>query len=171
VSVVADVSELARRVRQDRTLRREADMMGITVCIVLLAALTAGSDSDPHSRLDVLAIVWATTFALALTHWFAVVLSMTLVNDPTVKYTRSELLVTQLGVAVIVAVVASIVVLVVSKTYDRFGARMAAAACLCALVGIETRGGGRTVKRAIAYAAIALVIGSSIAYVKLLVSR
>ena len=146
-------------------------MMGITVCIVLLAALSAGSDSDPHSRLDVLAIVWAATLALALTHWFAVVLSMTLVNDPTVKYTRSELLVTQLGMAVIVAVVSSIVVLLVSKTYDRFGARMAAAVCLCVLVGTETRSGGRTVKQSIAYAAIALVIGSSIAYVKLIVSR
>lgn len=145
-------------------------MMGITVCIVLLAALTAGSDSDPHSRLDVLAIVWATTFALALTHWFAVSLSMTLVNDPSVRYTRFELLVAQLGIAVIVAIAASIVVVLVSRTYDRFGARMTAAVCLGVLVGTEARGGGRSVKQAVAYAAVALVIAASIAYVKLIVS-
>jgi hypothetical protein len=170
VTAVAGAAEFAKRVRQDRTLRREADMMGITVCIVLLAALTAGSDSDPHSRLDVLAIVWATTFALALTHWFAVALSMTLVNDPTFKYTRSELLVTQLGIALIVAVAASIVVLVVPQSYDRFGARMTAAVCLGVLVGTETRGGGRSVRQAVVYAAIALVIAGSIAYVKMIVS-
>ncbi|HYN34041.1 MAG TPA: hypothetical protein VES40_15560 [Ilumatobacteraceae bacterium] len=167
---MAGVSDVARRVRHDRTLRREADMMGITVCIVLLAALTAGSDSDPHSRLDVLAIVWATTFALALTHWFAVSLSMTLVNDPSVRYTRFELLVAQLGIAVIVAIAASIVVVLVSRTYDRFGARMTAAVCLGVLVGTEARGGGRSVKQAVAYAAVALVIAASIAYVKLIVS-
>jgi hypothetical protein len=170
VTAVAGAAEFAKRVRQDRTLRREADMMGITVCIVLLAALTAGSDSDPHSRLDVLAIVWATTFALALTHWFAVSLSMTLVNDPTFNYTRAELLVTQLGIALIVAVAASIVVLVVPQSYDRFGARMTAAVCLGVLVGTETRGGGRSVRQAVVYAAIALVIAGSIAYVKMIVS-
>lgn len=144
-------------------------MMGLTVCIVLLAALTVGSDNDPHSRLDVLTIVWATTFVLALTHWFAVFLSMVLVNDPSIRYTKFELLVAQLGIAVMVAVAASIVVLLVSRTYDRFGARMTAAVCLCVLVGIESRGGGRSVKTAVGYAAIALVIASSVAYVKLIV--
>jgi membrane-anchored protein YejM (alkaline phosphatase superfamily) len=167
---VAGVTDIARRIRQDRTLRREADMMGITVCIVLLVALTTGSDKDPHSRLDVLTIVWATTIALALTHWFAVLLSMVLVDDPSLKYTRFELLVAQLGIAVIVAIVGSIVVLVVPQAYDRFGARMTAAVCLGLLVGIETRRGGRSVRQAVAFAAIALVIGSAIAYVKLLIS-
>jgi hypothetical protein len=90
-------------------------MMGITVCIVLLAALTAGSDT-------------------------------------------------------IVAIAASIVVLLVSRTYDRFGARMTAAVSLGVLVGTEARGGGRSVKQAVAYAAVALVIAASIAYVKLIVS-
>ncbi|MFZ4811841.1 MAG: hypothetical protein ACOYL9_10885 [Ilumatobacteraceae bacterium] len=167
---MARLFDVARRIRHDKTLRREADMMGLTVCIVLLAALSTGSDKDPHSRLDVLAIVWATTFALALTHWFALALSLTLVRDPNVRHTRFELLVAQLGMAVIVAVAASIVVLLVSKTYDRFGARMTAAVWLCVLVGTEARNGGRSTRTAVGFAAVALVIGFTIAYLKLILS-
>lgn len=39
--------------------RRDADMMALTACLVLLAALTAGNDHEPHSKLAVLSIVWA----------------------------------------------------------------------------------------------------------------
>ncbi|HEY5148738.1 MAG TPA: hypothetical protein VIJ23_02745 [Mycobacterium sp.] len=62
--------------------RRDADMMALTVCLVLLAALTAGNDHEPHSKWDVLWIVWATTVGLVLTHCFALLLAARLVRDP-----------------------------------------------------------------------------------------
>ena len=62
--------------------RRDADMMALTVCLVLLAALTAGNDHEPHSKLAVLSIVWATSVGLVLTHCFALLLAARLVRDP-----------------------------------------------------------------------------------------
>ena len=62
--------------------RRDADMMALTMCLVLLAALTAGNDHEPHSKLAVLSIVWATSVGLVLTHCFALLLAARLVRDP-----------------------------------------------------------------------------------------
>ena len=85
--------------------------MGLTVCIAMLAALTAGNDHSPHTRLDVLTMVWGTTLGLALTHWFALSFSVRLVPDPRFTSSPWQLLGPQIALAVLVAVAASIVVL------------------------------------------------------------
>lgn len=141
-------------------------MMGFTVCIALLAALTAGNDDSPHSKLDVLAIVWGTTVGLALTHWFALILSVRLVKDPTFVYKPLEMLYAQTAMAVLVATTASAIVFVVSAEVDRLGARLTAALFLAVLVGIESRSGGSSLHRAVTMAAVALVVGVSIATAK-----
>lgn len=161
-----DLRGFARRARREPTLRREADMMGLTVCIVLLAALMAGDDHAPHTRLDVLTIVWGTTLGLALTHWFALTLSVRLVRDPGFTYRPLEMLVAQIAMAVVVAAVATAVVLAVSKEYDRPAARLTAAVFLGALVGVESRAGGSSLRYAWALGVGALVLGVTIATVK-----
>lgn len=141
-------------------------MMGFTVCIALLAALTAGSDDSPHSKLDVLAIVWGTTVGLAITHWFALILSVRLVKDPTFVYKPREMLYAQTAMALLVATTASAIVLVVSTDVDRLGARLTAALFLAVLVGIESRAGGTSRRRAVGMAAGALTVGTTIAFAK-----
>jgi hypothetical protein len=160
-----------RRIRRDRTLRREADMMAFTVCLALLAALTAGNDLSPHSRSDVLLIVWGTTVALAFTHWFALALSMRLVHDPQFKYRPRDLLIAQLAMALVVAITTSVVVLALSSDYDRLGARISAAIFLGVLVCVESRAGGSSTRHAVSVGAIALVIAMSIATAKWFIGR
>jgi hypothetical protein len=160
-----------QRLRRDRTLRREADMMAFTVCIALLAALTAGSDHEPHSRSDVLLIVWGTTLGLALTHWFALTLAVRLVDDPNSAYSPVEMLGAQVLMALLVAAVASLVVLVLSSDFDRLGARITAAVFLGVLVGAESRAGGKSNLRAIGYGVGALAVAMTIATLKWFVGR
>ena len=154
------------RIRRDRTLRRESDMMAFTACIALLAALSYGDDDVAHSKLDVLVIVWGTTFGLTLTQWFALTLSVRLVHDPRVTYSPAEMLVAQLVMAVLVAAAATIVVLVLSPEFDRLGARITAALFLGVLVGVESRAGGASLRRSLAFAGGALAVGVAIATVK-----
>ncbi len=140
--------------------------MAFTACIALLAALTFGNDHVPHSNLDVLVIVWGTTIGLALAHWFALTLSVRLVDDPTFVYSPLELLFAQLAMAALVAVVATVTVLALSDDYDRVGARVTAALFLGVLVGVESRAGGSGWRRSAAFAVLALVTAVTIATVK-----
>lgn len=157
--------------RRDATLRREADMVAVTVCIALIAALTVGNDHASHSQSDVLLIVWGTTFGLALTHWFASTLAVRLVHDPNFRYSPFEMLRAQVLMAVSIAVVASVVVLVLSSRFDRLGARVTAAVFLSLLVGVESRGGGASGVRSILYGLGALAVGMAIATLKWFVGR
>jgi hypothetical protein len=144
-------------------------MMAFTVCIALLAALSFGDDDAPHSHLDVLAIVWGTTVGLALTHWFALTLSVWLVRDLHLRRTL-ELLLAHLAMAFLVAIVATIVVVSLSEDFDRLGARSAAALFLGVLVGVESRAGGSSVRRAIGLGGGALVLGLALATLKWAIS-
>lgn len=144
-------------------------MMGFTVCIALLAALSFGDDHSPHSELDVLAIVWGTTIGLALTHWFALMLSVRLVDDPSFSYSPLEMLFAQLAMALLVAAVATASVVVLSEDFDRLGARVTAALFLGVLVAVESRAGGSSWPRSSGFAFGALAIGVTIATVKWLI--
>ena len=145
-------------------------MMAFTVCIALLAALSYGDDDAAHSHLDVLAIVWGTTVGLALTHWFALTLSVWLVRDLRFQYSTLELLFAHLSLAFLLAIVVTIFVVPLSEDLDRLGARIAAALFLAALVGVECRAGGSSARRSIGFVIGALVIGLAIATVKWVLS-
>lgn len=146
-------------------------MMAFTVCIALLAALTYGDDHAAHSGLDVLAIVWGTTIGLALTHWFALTLSVRLVDDPSFSYSPLEMLFAQLVLPLLVAAVATVAVLALSEDFNRLGARITAASFLGVLVGVESRAGGSSWRRSSGFALGALVIGLTIATVKWFIGR
>ena len=161
-----------RRTRDDPTLRREADMMGFYVAVALIAALSAGSsDRAEHTQLEVLGIVWGTTVGLALAHWFAMILSLRVVNDPDLHHTPSEMLVSQLVMAVGVAIAASLVVAALSDDLERLGARVTAAAFIAGLVGFEARTNGASPQRAATYGVGALLIGLAIASLKWVLSK
>lgn len=160
------VVRVFRRIRSEVWLRRETDVMGLTVAIALLAALSAGNDTSPHSKLDVLAIVWGTTVGLALTHWFALLVTARLVSDPDIHYRPTELLISQTVMASVVAICATLVVLAVSTEFDRLGARITAAVFIGVLVSVESRTGGAARQRALAIGFGAMAIAMAIAWVK-----
>ena len=92
------LARVVERVRTLPSLRREADVMGLTIAIALLVALSAGNDHSYHTRADVLEVLWATTIALGLAHWFAETVSSQLVKDPNAQFGLRELLGAQIGI-------------------------------------------------------------------------
>ncbi len=145
--------------------------MGLTTAIALLVALSAGDDLAPHSKIDVLAIVWGTTVGLALAHAFAVMVSARLVSDPTTVHRPVDLLMSQVAMSVLVALAASLVVIAVSSSVDRLGARLTAAVFIGGLVGFESRAGGSSTGRAVTLAVTVTVAAVAVALTKWFLSR
>ena len=150
--------------------RRDADMMALTVCLVLLAALTAGNDHEPHSKWDVLSIVWATTVGLVLTHCFALLLAARLVRDPAYTVDLGTVLAIQLAIALVIALATTVVVLTAEGDFDRFGARASAAVFLGLIVGAESRRGGSSGSLAALWGVVAAATGLTIAAAKWVVT-
>lgn len=151
---------------RDPSLRREADAMGFYVCVALIAALNVGNDHDGQSRLLVLEIVWATTLIVAFTHWFAVSIASRLVDDPDDHHSLLEKLGAEMSIASLVALAATVVVLVVPSSYERVGARVTAAIGITLIVGLELSAGGSSRWRAVWWGLAALVFGLAIATTK-----
>src|SRR5436190_15511265 len=144
---------LVRRVRatrSDPSLRREADMMAFYLGITLLVALSVPKDSAPPPMPELLLIVWGTTLGLAVAHWFALGLAAYLVDDPGLHHSPGEMLFSQLVMAVILAVVASIAVLVVPLVQEELSSgRIAVALFVGVLVVLESRRRGHRRLRAL----------------------
>jgi hypothetical protein len=157
---------MVRRTRSDRGLRREAEMMGLYVSLTLLAVLLTGNDLEEHTKLDVLLLVWSTTIGLAIAHWFALVLSVRLVRDPDVHHSAGEMLLSQLLMSVLLAVSASVVVLVLPDRLDRLGARLTAASFIAVIVYVESRVSGRPARQSVLLGLGVLAIAYTIAFVK-----
>lgn len=141
-------------------------MMGFYVCITLFAALTLGRDHEGQAQGDVLGVVWGTTVGLALAHWFAVTVSVRIVPNPADHHTAAEEFTSQLLMALIVAVTTTVVVLVLPVNVERLGARLTAAAFIGLLVGWESRIGGTSRARSLAYGVLALTLATAIAMLK-----
>ena len=114
---------------RERHVRREGLTMALYVSITLLAALTLAAGEDTADS-DVLAIVWGTTVGLALAHWFAFSLAVRLLDPMADDSGVKQQLVAQLSAAAVVAVVASVPVLLLPNDLERLGARAAAAGCI-----------------------------------------
>ncbi len=162
---------LIRRTRTDPGLRREADMMGFYVSIALLAALTTGNDHQAHSQLDVLGVVWGTTIGLALAHWFAIVVSARLVRDPDLHHTPMEVLASQMGMGVAIAIASTTAVLILPEDLERLGARVTAALFIAVIVQVESIAGGSTLRRAVSLGVLALVVALTIATFKWFIGK
>jgi hypothetical protein len=162
---------LVRRVRatrSDPSLRREADMMAFYLGITLLVALSVSKDAAPPPMPELLLIIWGTTIGLAVAHWFALGLSAYLVDDPGLHHSPREMLFSQLVMAVILAVVASIAVLVAPLVQEElFSGRVAVAVFVGALVVVESRARGHRLVRALALGAVALGLAIAVSVLKL----
>jgi hypothetical protein len=162
---------LARQVRatrSDPSLRREADTMAFYLGITLLVALSVPADSAPPPMPELLLIIWGTTLGLAVAHWFALGLAAYLVDDPGLHHTPGEMLFSQLVMAVILAVVASIAVLVVPLVQEELASgRIAVALFVGVLVVLESRRRGHRRLRALALGVVALGLALAVTVLKL----
>jgi hypothetical protein len=157
-----------RATRSDPSLRREADMMAFYLGITLLVALSVSKDAAPPPMPELLLIIWGTTIGLAVAHWFALGLSAYLVDDPGLHHSPRELLFSQLIMAVILAVVASIAVGVAPLVEEElFSGRVAVAVFVGALVVVESRARGHRLVRALALGAVALGLAIAVTVIKL----
>ncbi|HET8929499.1 MAG TPA: hypothetical protein VFN21_02460 [Acidimicrobiales bacterium] len=145
--------------------------MGLTVSLALLVALTAGSDTAPHSKLDVLIVVWGTTIGLALSHWFALFVSTRLTAEPDETTSALELLISQTAMAAVVAATATIPVLVLSNAFDRLGARLTAALFMGVLVAMETRRSRLSATHRLLICGAVTLIGLAVAAAKWYIGR
>lgn len=159
-----------RRARTDLILRREGDEMGLTTAVVLLAALTAGNDLAPHSKLDVLIIVWTATIGLTLVNWFAQLVTARITSGSWSTSAPREALLSQMFMSTVVAITATLFVVVLPAKYDRLGARLAAALFIGALVAIETRRSGLPRPRRVALSVGLTLVGVTVATVKWFIS-
>lgn len=97
-------------------LRKEACTTALYVAICLLAALLAVPEDVVHTR--VTGIIWGVTVGLAAAHWFAFRVSARLVGAGTIRSPDVRLAGAQLLGAVVVAVLASVPVVLLPQSME-----------------------------------------------------
>ena len=145
-------------------LRKEASTMALYVAVCLLAAFAAVPETGVHAH--AVGIIWGVTVGLALAHWFAFRVSARLVGAGSVRPHDVESAGAQLVGAVVVALLASVPVILFPESVELELVELLLAAFI-ALVGfVVARGGGATRARASVYALSVLVVAVVIALVK-----
>jgi FtsH-binding integral membrane protein len=146
-------------------LRKEAYTMGLYVAICLLGALIALTPRE-ETEAQVIAIIWGVTVGLALAHWFAFRVSATLVSDGKVRRHDLDTASAQLAGAAIVALLASIPVLVSPKSAELEAAELTLAAFIGIVGYAVARSGEASRLRSVIYAVIVLTVAVVIAVMK-----
>jgi hypothetical protein len=159
------MKELAREVRTNKDLRREAYSMSIYVSIVLLSALSVFNDDHPPQQSDLLLLEWGTTVGLVIAHGFASWVSTTVIGEASDEVDPWDLLRVQLGVAFAVAALAMLAVILTPTSIELTAARFTVAGVIAALVFLESRT-SNSLLRATVYGLFALVAGVAVAAVK-----
>lgn len=163
----ARLREHVRATRSDPSLRREADMMAFYLGLTLLVALNVTRDEAPPPLGELLLVIWGTTVGLAVAHWFALTLAAFLVRDPTMHHTPGEMLLSQVVMAGVLALVATLAVVIVPARLEVLTARIAVALFIGVLVTAEARSHGSALPRALAVGAAALAVALVLATIKL----
>ena len=143
-------------------------MMAFYLATTLLVALSLPREDAPPALRELLLLIWGTTVGLAVGHWFALTLSAYLVDDPGLHHTPGEMLAGQLVMAVVLAVIASVaVVLAPSPRSELLSGRVTVAVFVGALVVVESFHRDRRLPHALALGALALGLALAVATVKL----
>ena len=158
------VGRLAREVRTDKDLRREAYSMSLYVSIVLFSALFVFDDDHPPGAGDVFLLELSTTVGLVLAHAFASWLSTRIIGDHE-SPGAWDLLLVQLGGALAVASLSMLAVVIAPTSVELPAARLTVAATIAAQVYFESRTSNSR-SRAALYGLLALVAGVSVALLK-----
>lgn len=133
--------------------------MMLYISIVLLAEFAAFPDD--LTRAETLAIVWGTTIGLALAHWFAFEFAAMRLG----RREREEVF-AEVGGAALVALIASIPVLVLPADVHRQVVPFVLAVVIGGVSYIVERSVGRSRRWSLYFAGVALLIGLAVASVK-----
>ncbi len=147
-------------------LRKEAWVMALYVSVCLLAALSAAAEHAGDGHVRALGLIWGTTIGLTLAHVFAFRVSARLVAAGEIRPEDRRTVVSQLVGATMVAVIATVPVLLLPATAELDVVRWELALFI-ALVGYvvaKSSGAGRT--RSLVYGAALLVTAVAIALAK-----
>jgi hypothetical protein len=147
-------------------LRREASTMALYVTVCLLAALSAIAEQADAGHVDVFTVIWGTTIGLAVAHWFAFRVSARLVGAGRIGRHDAESAVAQLAGALVVALLATVPVLVLPATAELDVVRLLLAGFMAAVGYVVARGAGAGRGRAAVYAAVILVVALVVAVLK-----
>ena len=147
-------------------LVKEAAVMALYVAVCLLAALSAIAERESDGHVRALAIIWGTTIGLALAHAFAFRLSARLVAKGRLHREDGELVAAQVAGAALVAIVATVPVLVFPPTAELDVSRLALALFIGLVAFAIARQAGASRGRSLTYTAIVLVLAFAIAIVK-----
>jgi hypothetical protein len=162
----ASPSEVALSAERGEELRKEAYTMALYVAICLLAALSVVAEHEAAHHDTVFKVIWGTTIGLAVAHWFAFRLSSRLVADGAVRRNDVATALAQLLGALVVAVLATVPVMVLGTSSELDAVRVILAAFV-ALVGFAVaRASGASMLRSTVYGVATLVVAGCIAVVK-----
>lgn len=142
-------------------------MMAFYLGLTLLVALNVTPDEAPPPLPELLLIIWGTTVGLAVAHWFSLSLAAHVVRDPNPHHTPGELLFSQVAMAVVLALVTSVVVVLAPTRNEVVTARIAIALFIGALVTSEARSNGSALRHAVGVGLAALGIALALATLKL----
>lgn len=149
--------------------------MALYVSITLLATLAVLPDGhgDPSEGIrgaPLLGVIWGTTLGLALVHWYAFTIASRGVHEGRRRRGDVELGLAQLAGAALVAVLATIPVVLFDERNHLTGS-IWAPALIVGVVGYLTgRASGRGRGRSILVGGVILLIGVAVAIVKLILA-
>lgn len=137
--------------------------MAFYVAVVLVAALAA---IDDDHRLPTLGIIWGTTIGLALAHIFAFRLAALVVGGGRVGRHERNLMLAQVLGAAVVAVVATVPVVVFSSPSDVDAVRLVLAGFIGYFAFEIGRSSGATNVQSALLAGLVVVLAATVALVK-----
>ena len=140
--------------------------MALYVAICLLAALTVASRSELAHQETVIKIVWGTTLGLALAHWFAFRLSSRLVAGGSVRGSDVEVASAQVIGSLVVAVLATVPVVIFDADAELDAARWVLAGFIAAVGYLVARSSGASIARSMLYASSTAVFALAVVLVK-----
>lgn len=141
--------------------------MALYVAVCLLATLAVAAEADVDHRPTMLAVVWGTTLGLAIAHWFAFRLSARLTSAGEVRRTDAEISVAQLAGSVIVALVATVPVVLFDGAETQLDATNGFVVGFIAVIGyLVGRSSGASMLRSILYATVIVVAAALVVIVK-----
>ncbi len=151
-------------------LRKEVYTTALYVAICLLAALIA-IPAEALSHRSGLGLVWGVTLGLTAAHWFAFRMSARLVSAGRIRSQDAKSAGAQLVGAALVAVLASIPLVLLPNPIDLIVLRYVLGAFIAAFGFAVARSTGAAVIRSLVYAAVVLVAAIGIALLKNVLSH
>ena len=158
-------------VHHDTELRKDALTMALYVAVGLLGALSLFDRSLSGSDVRIVETIWGITIGLVLAHVFAFVVAAHAVGKGSIRRHDGEAAVAHLIGGVTVAVVATVTALIVRDEAELRAVRLVLAVFIGAVGYLVRRSNGASVKGALLFGFVTVVVALVIANIKVNLSH